>query len=213
MLPHDTPNEDWNLYFNDTYMRHIVRGPMYIQIRPSDEDGNATFHGYTVTKGGVLARRSTEVDPSQLRIFWPRPGAYNLPGGNKGAIFIGRQAQRHMKRSAFRDHYYITWNDELSGEVQGHPYSGAKMLPIMMNPVEYGTIARFRATDEETCRSIALSPKIIIHKVHGELLSLIYMSEEVGSIDRKNKFIPFIHMDSRTNRITEHLKTLGVRVA
>ena len=47
----------------------------------------------------------------------------------------------------------------------------------------------------------------------GELLSLIYMSEEVGSIDDKNHFIPFIHLDSRTNRITEHLKTLGVRIA
>jgi len=209
MLPHDTPNEDWNLYFNDTYMRHIVKGPMYIQISANDEDGHAEFVGFIVNKGGVLARQAVPVDPAQLRIFWPRPGAYNLPG-HVGAIFIGRQAQRHMKRSAYRDHYYISWNDENSGDEGLNTYSGNKMLPIMMNPIEYGTIAKFRASDKSTYRSTALSPKIILHKGESRL-NLIYMSEEVGSIDDNNKFIPFIHLDSRTNRITEHLKTLGVR--
>lgn len=210
MLPQDTPHEDWSLYFNDTYMRHIVKGPVYVQIRPDAENGHSVFRAFVINKGGTLNKRAIDVDPGQLRIFWPRPGAYNLKE-MMGAVFVGRQAQRHMKRSAYRDHYFVSWNDELFGD--GGAYSIAKVLPMIMNPVEYGTIARFRLTDEDK-RSVALSPKIILHKKSGnkELLSLVYMSEEVGSIDNNNNFVPFVHLDSRTNRITEHLKTLGVRV-
>ena len=214
MLPHDTPNEDWNLYFNETYMRHISKGPVFIQIRPHDEDGHAMFRCYTIGKGGVLSKRGYSAESADLRIYWPRPGAYNLPD-HAGAIFVGRQAQRHMKRSAYKDHYYIIWNDEVYAVTMGgNPYNGNKLLPLIMNPEPYGRIVQFRKSPDSV-RSTALSPKIILQKKVGtpsKLLNLIYMSEEVGELDEEDNFVSAIHLDSRTRRITEHLKTLGVQV-
>lgn len=211
MLPANTPQNDWSLYFHDTYMRHTSLGPVHIMISQDLNNGEPIFIAHKVTKESGISPSEKKVDGADLRIFWPRPGAYNMQL-SPGALFIGRQAQRHMKRSAYRDHYFVMWNDmNFNRDYIQHGSQLSFILPMIVNPKRYNTIKQFREKRDSDCISMALSSKIILHQpTKTGPVSLIYMSEEVGVLDPDNKFITHIHLDSRTKRIIEHLKTLGV---
>ena len=202
MLPSDTPAEDWGLYFHDTFMTHRAKGVGLIKVRNNDDASGKNLKFYAISTKGKASDKGVKVNASDLNIYWPRPGAYNLPEFDT-AVFVGRSAQRHMKRSASYDHYFITWSCI--------PLPMGGIVPYIVAHPRYTSITQFnKRMDNIVAR--AISNRVILLKSPGENTSVIYMSEMVGNLNRLNKFIPSMEFDSRTRRITEHLHDIGVTV-
>ena len=196
MIPKDAPQQDWAMYYHDTYMIHVLKGPCYIQIR-NDDEGNKILLAQKITDGGKI-NDAEIVSAKDLRILWPRPGAYNFPK-YKVAAFIGRSPQRHMKRSAYRDHYYLMWSPlEL-------PVS-YRMNMIALNAT-YWTADKFIKNTKKATPNIAaaISSKIILYKPNAHTdISVIYLGEDIGVL-HDAKFVPNVEHDSRLPRIMRHL--------
>jgi hypothetical protein len=204
MLPSDSPQQDWNLYFNDTFMLHETKGIVYVKVRHNDE-GEYYLKAYTIDSRGKVSSKGFTCGSSKLGIYWPRPGAYNITTQDT-AVFIGRSAQRHMKRSASFDHYFITWSP--SAHMLGH------IVPFMGLRQVFPTLEKFKErAKSKDIYTRALSARLILHKAIDERIYAIYMGEMVGHIDDDDKFVPHQEFDSRTRRISEHLANLGVKSA
>ena len=201
MIPKDAPMPDWPLYYHDTHMIHIEKGPCYIQVR-NDDDGGKILLAHKITPTGKLSD-SDVVRSKDLRILWPRPGAYNFPKFKVGA-FVGRSPQRHMKRSAYRDHYYPLWSPT--------SIPSSYMMNIISLNATYWTAEEFilNTKKEKYNKSAAISSKIILWKPspHSDII-VVYLGEEIGVL-YKDKFVPNTEHDSRLPRIMRHLSMVDL---
>ena len=198
----DAPTHDWRMYYENTYMRHIEKGPMLISIKNNDS-GTQSMLGYQVLKNGQAQSKFEKINPQDVRIMWPRPGAYNIAGSNCG-VFVGRQPQRHMKRSASFEHYFLTWSPQnipmthqiLKMIVVPAPYSRLDTLVLQLRNVKV--------------LSGALSIRVCLG-IAGQSVEVIYMAEGIGLLDDENRLIPYMADDSRLARFKKHLLTVGIR--
>ena len=202
MIPKDAPKPDWNMYYHDTYMTHKIMGPCRIQVHNKD-NGGKQLYASRVIAGRNSLDAGVKVRATDLQILWPRPGAYNF-FTLFGAGFIGRTPQRHMKRSAFRDHYYVLWSPiSLPAEYM--------MSNIVCN-AEYRTLKQFYSglTNKKVVTSAALSNKLILYQPQGYTrASVVYLGEEIGFL-KDDKFTPHMPNDSRLRRIMRHFVPLGI---
>lgn len=200
MIPKDAPTQDWHLYYDNTYMSHVGLGPCLITVQNGD-DSKVLYAAKINANGKVERPRKTKA--SELRILWPRPGAYNF-FDLRGAGFIGRTPQRHMKRSAYMDHYYVAWAPI--------PIYGAELMNRIVINAVYREVGAFLEGLEKRkpILSAAVSNKVILWRQSPENpVSLVYMAEEIGHlIDRK--LVPHQEADSRLPRILRHLSTIGI---
>lgn len=204
MIPKDAPQQDWSMYYHDTYMTHVEKGPCRITVQQDDEDGNLQLYMATISNRGNLNSKN-RANPNDLRILWPRPGAYNFPKFNT-AGFVGRKPQRHMKRSAYRDHYYLQWAPSSIS-------SSNLMVTIAANPY-YWTVAKFLKSQEgkssERTNAVAVSSKVILYKSRAESpIVIVYLAEDVGRLI-DGQFVPNMEHDSRIPRILRHLSMIGI---
>lgn len=201
MLPSDTPAEDWSLYFDSTFMSHKLKGVGLIKVRNTDS-GEKRLRFFPVGSRGDLSNNGATVKPNDLTIFWPRPGAYNLTAFDT-AVFVGRSALRHMKRSASFDHYFITWS--------AAPLPIGGIVPYLIANARYTSIAQFKKLTVEV-KTRAISNRIVLHKTGNANIKVIYMGNAVGGLTSDNEFVPSMDFDSRTRRVIEHLQEIGVTV-
>jgi hypothetical protein len=201
MIPKDAPKQDWSMYYNDTYMSHVIDGPCYISVSTSDTGAKHLIARRINTQAKLGP--SKRVNAKDLCIMWPRPGAYNFPRQNM-AGFIGRQPQRHMKRSAYRDHYYVLWAPA--------GVDGSYMMNQIAINCKYTTVEGFFAGLEKKIpvTSAALSNKVVLFKPqHHSAISVVYMAEEIGVLE-DGVLVPHMPNDSRLPRIYRHLRTIGI---
>ena len=203
MIPKDAPQADWIMYYHDTYMTHVTKGPCRVTVQVDEEHGERILTAALISKGGSVGSPKL-VNPDELRILWPRPGAYNFPR-MQGACFVGRRPQRHMKRSAYRDHYYFQW----APTSVPHNY----MMAMISLNTNYWSVERFLAQRDTKTRwtSAAISSKIILYwpLPDKDSTRVIFLSESIGNLVDK-KFIPHMEHDSRLPRIMRHLATVGI---
>jgi hypothetical protein len=202
MIPKDAPKPDWHMYYNDTYMTHKTLGPCRIRVGTSESGSGKRLYASKISDKFRLLD-AMPVKASDLHILWPRPGAYNF-FRYKGAAFIGRTPQRHMKRSAYQDHYYIQWSPiNLDGSYM--------MAQIAMEP-QYLSIPRYmeELAKPKGMRSAALSNKVILYQPdRGASPAILYMGEDIGVL-HDGRLEPHIPHDSRMPRIMRHLRTVEI---
>ena len=197
MIPKDAPQEDWALYYHDTYMAHVKYGPCRVVIQTSDA-GYPTFLAAEIDPKTINLKANNKVMAKDLRIMWPRPGAYNF-SRLKIAAFIGRTPQRHMKRSAYSDHYYIQWSPK-------NITTTHMMTQIALHPI-------YTRVNDFNVGSRAISNKVILYKPRpGKVISVMYMAEYIGILNML-KFVPSMPHDSRLPRILKHLAGLGIELS
>jgi len=86
------------------------------------------------------------------------------------------------------------------------------MCQISVEPV-YLSIERFmeELNKPKGMRSAALSNKVILYRpTVGSPISIVYMGEEVGLLNKADELIAHMPHDSRLPRIFRHLKTVGI---
>ena len=201
MIPSDAPKADWHMYYHDCFMSHIVDGPCRVYVQP-DEGGKMSLQYRRVLPSTKLD--TTQLcKPRDLKIMWPRPGAYNFKRYACGG-FVGRQPQRHMKRSAFRDHYYMQWAPENIG--------AEYMMQQIAIGHSYMTVSKFfeELDSDVPVKSAAITNKCILYRPRAkDNISVIYMAEEIGFLTPRG-FVPHQEADSRLPRILRHLRTAGI---
>lgn len=206
MIPKDAPQQDWAMYYHDTYMTHIEKGPCWItvQMNEDEEGGHKQLYMATISNRGNLNSRNP-VDPDELRILWPRPGAYNF-SKFRTAGFVGRKPQRHMKRSAYRDHYFVQWSPAGISTMN-------LMVTIAHNP-GYWTVSKFLKEKDKTegkrTNAAAISSKVILYQPKSSSDPyVIYLADDIGRLI-KGQFVPHMEHDSRIPRILRHLSMIGL---
>ena len=196
MLPQDAFEGDWRLYYHQAIMRHKKLGPCVVYV--DEHEGDYRFLAHIISANGVLKEFGTVMD-RDLDLMWPRPGAYNLNRPD-AAVFVGRQPQRHMKRSACLDHYYLTWWPPRIS-------LGVDWLYQIVTPNPYGNI-----NDDILSRdhpSVALSSRVIIHRLSEGLTEVVYRGEPLGILNA-NELQTYMPGDSRLPRYKKHLQTVGI---
>lgn len=202
MLPAEAPKQDWRLYYHNTYMMHTEMGPVHVHVE-EDDRGHLVFFAGGVSKGNTLSKKLVLAD--DLRILWPRPGAYNIGrrAEKRQGIFVGRTPQRQMKRSASSDHYYTLWSAE-------NCFAGYQILNhILGGEHKYFTLEEAWNRPDSHRKASALSINVVVLKTSNKL-QLIYRGEEIGLITSDNALHPYLNDDSRLPRFKKHLRTLGI---
>ena len=204
MIPADAPTDDWPLYYNHTLMRHSGLGICYITIR-DNEDGRS-LNAAPINNNGIPGG-PIKADPKDLQIFFPRAGAYNIKD-SRAAAFVGRRAQRMMKRSACTNHYYLIWGPA----IHTNYFTWLAVCPPYFTIEEARTKFYLRGGNDWT--SAAISAKVILERQHRTdkrtNLTVIYKGESIGELNPDSEFMPYCPEDSRLSRISKHLRMCGV---
>lgn len=131
MKPSDAKQQDWQLYYHQTWMMHSTHGPVLVYV-----DGNSLV-GFKPGENFDKDKRMT-FRASCLTPWWPRGGAFNTA---HSAVYITRRAQRNMRKSAVGGGHYICTYGSLSGrnvmEVIAEPrpyYSVEEARELIFNP-------------------------------------------------------------------------------
>lgn len=177
MNPSDAMPQDYGLYYNNTYMQHRTKGPVFVTAVPGELYAKPE-------KGRVGAVR-----PSTLTPLWPRPGAYNYvaSNGTATAVFISRRARRSARRSASTEHYHVSWSHSGNRTI-----SGAMMwAAITEAPYPSASVAlrRLRSRTNPTT-AVAVSRDMILCK-KSNYISVIVRGQVVGRI-RNGVFVPSV---------------------
>lgn len=159
------PARDWNLYFNKVYMYY---GDELVMVEPSREDGRSTL--YLRPEGEIGKHIWRKADLRMLKVWWPRPGAYNYRGT---AAYIARKATRCMRKSCCpRTHYYFKYGGGIEGEI-------IRYLKRGPNHMSWPTAKE--SLDSGAMISVAVCRDMIVTRVK-DGYGIIYRGEPVGKI-------------------------------
>lgn len=131
MRPHEALPQDWNLYYNNTYMLHKDIGPVFVRA------GQGGLH---VKKAERPNDEWTIVEPDTLSVWFPRTGAFNT---SKNALYIARRAARSMRKSmSLGDLYYVKHGERVQQHILAKYLTkvrpsytpGQKAIELLMDP-------------------------------------------------------------------------------
>lgn len=174
MRPLEAHKSDWQLYYGNTYM--LVDGSVnLISVSPTDNEDR-----YRTTLRGKRSLTAVwrQLDPALIEPWWPRAGAYNF---STGAVYLGREARRSMKKSAQApDHYKIMY-----GIPTRYPLwevaKGPRYIPFAdaLELIKTGVKG-----------SVAVSQSLILALSHNAKdISVVYRGQPAGDI-KDGRFIP-----------------------
>lgn len=162
MNPTIETQRDWYRYYSDTYM--LWRGsPTLINVVGDD----------------LLRQKSNgqwvPVIPDDLKVWWPRPGAYRMEAAGVGAMFIGRRPLRTMKKSTTRQHYYVQW-----------PVLAVFTRQSIISGLQHPTpsMSLEEAVEElmQTKVPVALNANFILAHIAGHV-RVVYKAREIGRLE------------------------------
>lgn len=131
MRPHEALPQDWNLYYNNTYMLHKDIGPVFVRV------GHGGLH---VKKADRPNDEWQIVEPESLSVWFPRTGAFNT---SKNALYIARRAARSMRKSmSLGDLYYVKHGERVQQHILAKYLTnvrpsytpGQKAIELLMDP-------------------------------------------------------------------------------
>jgi hypothetical protein len=171
MNPLNVPSRDFALYYNNTYMLHAKRGPVYVTARD----------------GVLLARKNPSqnyrnTDPAMLECLFPIPRAINY---RDGAVQIARRSTRSARRSATLAHYYVLWSeyappDGIDGINAGH-------MSLLLTPLLYPLMGTaFDMISQGGQRSVAVSKDFILSAEGVGAVNIRCHGRMVGEIIRES---------------------------
>jgi len=195
MNPADAPMQDWRMYYNNTWMIHERYGACLVSVLQDDETGENFFK---VTN--TLGKNWNRINSNHLKLFFPPVGSYNV---GTSAIYLGRRAQRQMRKSAcYPDTYYVAWG--------GRP-SSTRILKSVVSPVYPSVDEALPQLCDGTRRATAISRNWILAPLSKEQVSLIYKGVDVGTMTDKMR----VELKSTTilphDRLLRSLELEGVR--
>lgn len=177
MNPINVPARDWSLYYSRCVMVHDTYGAVYVE-----PDGN-NFIAYPMIYEGLpnavpdctpLTSAKT-VSARKLRIWFPPSGSYTT---KNGAVYLGRKANRCMKKSAAPDaHYWVKWASA--------GYNRVNVAQLLCSKREYMSLDdAIKAIKEGKRFAAALCRSVIISNVPEEkdVFHVIYRGESVGTL-------------------------------
>ena len=195
MKPHECPANDWNLYFNGTFMVHEELG--VVRCYPSD-DGRT----FVVTQSDGT---STHSAPELLIPLWPSARAINCPMYNT-AIYVGRRGRREARRAATTGHYTVQWTRGRSLTMDDH------IMRLICEPEPYPSLNEAISL-LETVSSVAIARDLIIYR-DGNDLGLVCRGIEVGTLACNHngpyEFVPLAPTNPLNKRVQLKLDKGGI---
>ena len=174
MKPSDALQQDWRLYYDQSWMEHKIFGPGLVRVI-----GNGLY--FYRFPGDEMEAEGTAVRGTDLSCWWPRSGSYNAPGG---AIYLARKTARSMRKSAHpSEHYVIKW---------GHASYGAYriMLQLRNGPAIVDIDFAKKAIAAGVTSSAAVAHDIILTKgFDDEEFGVVFRGIHTGVIN-DDEFTP-----------------------
>jgi hypothetical protein len=194
MNPSECSINDWNLYYSNSYMRHVTKGIVHVMCA---EGSRLVINDRAGTRSLTRGER--------LECVWPQPRAINV-GGH--AYYIGRGAAREARRSATNHHYTIEWTSCPQRRLD------ISVMQALCDPQEYPSLeAAITGISDGTHQSCAISPDMIIKPTSGGRLQLSCRGLSVGylnMVEGDYEFVPDHDGHPLTKRVQFKLQKEGI---
>lgn len=193
MNPAEARPEDYNLYYNRTWMRHSTKGLFYVRVNEQKFRGQRSLGDGHVDMEDYVTLGAKYLEP-----WWPRGGSFNT---QYGACYITRRAQRNMRKSATGGgHYIVTY-----GSMGGDPMS------VMAKNDGYMSIQSFKLLAKMgKIMDAAVTRDIIVAQVEGEQdMGVYFRGIYAGRLNGK-AFDPVAHGHPMSKRAAIKLHQAGI---
>ena len=195
MKPSDALQQDWRLYYDQSWMKHSQLGPGKVKVA-----GNSLY--FFTFPNDVIEPEGKQVSPSDLSCWWPRSGAYNFPGS---AVYVARKSTRSMRKSAHpTEHYVIKW-----GTSYDEVGPNTIMLHLRKGPSLVEADYAIRVLNDGLSTSVAVSHDIILSRTSSEALEVIFKGITVGTLE-DGLFRPDYNRSALVRRAQDRLMQEGI---
>jgi hypothetical protein len=194
MRPSDALQQDWRLYYDQSWMYHTTLGPGLVRVH------GAGLYFYRFPDD-VIEPEATKVRATDLGCWWPRSGAFNT---SMGAVYIARKTTRSMRKSAHpSEHYKVRWGQAYAFKSSTHNL----MLLLRRGPSLVDSDFARKAIRTGMTNSVAVTPDVILAKTSvPEELSVIFRGIPVGILTEDEDFEPSFARDALSRRVKEKLE-------
>lgn len=160
MRPSDALQQDWRLYYDQSWMHHVTLGPGLVRVIGSQ----LYFYRFP---NDLMEAEAARVRATDLSCWWPRSGSFNTP---QGAVYISRKTTRSMRKSAnATEHYKVKW-----GYQYYQPSHIDLMLQLRRGPSLVDVDFARKAIESGMAGSVAITPDIILSKTASKTLSVVF---------------------------------------